>query len=220
MPPSPSQTKGVVWRQVSFLTYTSELILTSVSGIEASSDDPRTELECHDNVFILGSNLFVFESTGRNCNVQPFSSELSMAKCFIIVDGALACDCTCTGEVYVLVDRNKLYTPSIDYSLISTFIMRARGVVINNVPKIHYEDHIVDDHNMSFDRCNLRILLRLNGVFSCFHMIVPTNIELHECKKLLLTSCSSDCNPQCQSYERNDQSMFDLEGNIRKHYRR
>ena len=96
----------------------SEVILTSTSDVEASSVYHRTELDSHANMVILGLNSFVFESTGRTCNVQPFSTDLGIAKDVPIVDGALAYDCPYTHKVYVLVVRNALHVPSIDHNLI------------------------------------------------------------------------------------------------------
>ena len=64
----------------------SEVILTPTSDIEVSSDDPRTELDSHANMVVLGSISFVFESTGRTFNVQPFSSNICIAKDVPIVD--------------------------------------------------------------------------------------------------------------------------------------
>ena len=58
----------------------SEVILTTASDMEASIDDPRTELDSHANMVVLGLNSFVFESTGRTCNVQPFRTDLGVAK--------------------------------------------------------------------------------------------------------------------------------------------
>ena len=72
--------------------YISEVILTTASDMEASFDDPRTELDSHANMVVLGLNSFVFESTGRTCNVQPFSTDLDVAKNVSIIDGALAYD--------------------------------------------------------------------------------------------------------------------------------
>ena len=152
----------------------SEVILTTASDMEASIDDPRTELDSHANMVVLGLNSFVFESTGRTCNVQPFSTDLGIAKDVPIVDGALAYDCPYSGIVYVLVVRNALHVPSMDHNLIPPFIMRAGGVIVNDIPKIHCECPEVDDHFISFDHSDLRILLQLNGVFSYFHTRVPT----------------------------------------------
>ena len=70
----------------------SEVILTPTSDMEVSSDDPRTELDSHANVVVLGSNSFVFESTGRTCEVQLFSSDLGIANDVPIVDVDLAYD--------------------------------------------------------------------------------------------------------------------------------
>ena len=98
--------------------------------------------------------------------------------------------------------------------------MKAGGATINDVPKIHCEDHIVNDHTVSFEHSNLRIPLQLNGVFSYFHTRVPTEIELHECEKLFLTPDSSNWNPHCQFYEKNERSIINFEGDISKHYLR
>ena len=117
--------------------HVSEVILIPASEMEACSDDPRTELDSHANLVVLGSNSFVFESTGRTYNVQPFSSDLDVEKDVPIVDGALAYDCPYTGEVCVLVVRNALHVPSIDYNLIPPFIMRASSFVVNDVPNVH-----------------------------------------------------------------------------------
>ena len=59
--------------------------------------------------------------------------------------------------------------------------MRSSGFIINCLPKIHSEDPIVDGNSVSFDQSDLWIQLRLNGVFSCFHMRVSTETEPHEC---------------------------------------
>ena len=56
--------------------------------------------------------------------------------------------------------------------------------------------------------------------FSCFHARVPTERELHECRKSFLTPDSSGWNPHCQSYERNEQSMLDFESEMPEPSRR
>ena len=71
--------------------YLSEIILIPASDMEVSSDDPRIALDSHASMVVLRSNSFVFETTGRTCNVQPFISELGMAKKSHVVDGALVC---------------------------------------------------------------------------------------------------------------------------------
>ena len=70
--------------------------------------------------------------------------------------------------------------------------MRDGSAIVDDEPKIHCEDHMVENYNVSFDQSDLRIPLRLNGVFSFFHTRVPTETELHECEKLFLAPDSRD----------------------------
>ena len=61
---------------------------------DTASVDTRTELDSHANMMVLGSNVFIFESTDRSCNVHPFDSKLGMSHDVPIVDGALAYECS------------------------------------------------------------------------------------------------------------------------------
>ena len=47
---------------------------------------------------------------------------------------------------------------------------------------------MVVDFSVSFEHSDLRVSLKLNGLFSCFHKKVTSEIELYECEKLFLTS--------------------------------
>ena len=107
-----------------------------------------------------------------------------------------------------------------DHTLIPTFKLRVSGVIVNDVPKTHCEDPAVDDHCVSFEHSVLCIPLQLNGEFSYFQTRLPNERELHECEKVFLTPDSSDWNPQCPSYKRNERQMLDFEGNISEPSRR
>ena len=111
------------------------------------------------------SNLIFSNSTGRVCNIKPFSSDLGIENNVPIVDRAFACDCLCTGEVYFLVIRNSLYVPSTDHKLTLPFIMRSGSVSINDVPKIFFDCLIVDDNSISFESYDLWIPSKINSLF-------------------------------------------------------
>ena len=51
---------------------------------------------------VLGKNSFIFELTGRTCNVKPFDSALGTAANIPIVDGALAYERPHTTKTYVI----------------------------------------------------------------------------------------------------------------------
>lgn len=57
---------------------------------------------------VVGKDAFVFEATGRTCNVTPFTKDLGIAENIPIVDAAIAYDEPMSGETYILLIRNAL----------------------------------------------------------------------------------------------------------------
>ena len=74
----------------------------------------KSELDSHANMVVLGKECFIFESTGKTCNVLPFNTELGIASDVPIVDAALAYDCPFTNETYILIIRNALHIKSME----------------------------------------------------------------------------------------------------------
>ena len=116
-------------------------------------------------MLVLGKDAFIFESTGRTCNVEPFSPELGIARDIPIVDAAIAYDCELTNETYILIIRNALHISSMNHNLLPPFILRQRGITVNDTAKIHCSDPSTDDHCIIFPENELRIPLKLNGIF-------------------------------------------------------
>ena len=163
---------------------------------------------------VLGSHAFIFESTNRTCNVQPFDPSIGTALNIPIVDGAVVYKCPYKGEIYVFIVRNTLHILHLRNNLIPPFVIRAAGVTLNDTPNIHSKDLTIDDHCITFEDSDLRIPLQLSGVFSYFHTRKPTLSELHECPKLFLSSDANDWNPHCQSFEENEQSILTCNGEL------
>lgn len=65
-----------------------------------------------------------------------------------------------------------------------------------------------------FPECELKIPLQLFGIFSYFHCRLLTVTELHECDKAFNTPDSNDWNPNCLSFEQNERSMLDYDGEM------
>ena len=66
---------------------------SNTSGCESNEIyHPRTELDSHANMVVLGMNAFIFESTGRIFSVKPFQSELGTTENVPIVYGAVDYD--------------------------------------------------------------------------------------------------------------------------------
>ena len=127
---------------------------------------------------VLGSNCTIVNNTGHSVEVKPFSDDCKVLQSVPIVHAVIKYECDVTGETYFLVFKNALYVPSMDHNLIPPFIMREAGVVVNDVPKIHCDPPRNDDHCIIFKDANLRIPLKLDGVFSYFESTTPTQQEL------------------------------------------
>ena len=185
------------------------------STVSSDAPMPRTELDSHANMIVVGKNAFVFSKVnGRTCEVTPFSSDLGTVKEVPIVDAAIAYHCQFTNETFVLIVRNALYIHNMDHNLVPPFILREAGVIINDVPKIHVQDPTENDHAIVFPDESLRIPLQLNGIFSYFHSRMPTSQEIDECTKIIITPDSTDWDPHNESYALNEESMLDWHGNM------
>ena len=163
---------------------------------------------------VVGRNAFIFESTGKSCNVLPFSEQLSMAKDVSIVDTAIAYDCPLSIQTYVLLARNALYIPELEHNLISPFMMCAGTVEVNDMPKIHCKDATVKDRSINFSLCEIRIPLQLFETFSYFHTQRPEPNELEEYSKVFITLDVPEWNPHCEYFETNERSMLNYEGEM------
>ena len=196
------------------------IVLTASAVDQENAAAPRTELDSHANMVVLGSNAYIFETSGRTCNVKPFSSDLGIATDVPIVDGAIAYDCPYSRVTYIMIIRNALYIPSMKHNLIPPFIMREGGVDVNDVPKIHCKDPTVHHHCLTFPSIDLRVPLQLLGTFSYFHTRKPDSRELFEKDKIFITPDSAEWNPHCISFEQNERAMLNYEGEMNSNNRR
>ena len=62
------------------------------SFLGPGTSGPKSKIDSHANMVVLGKHLFVFEKTGRTFIVQPFCTDLGIAADVPIVDGAIAYD--------------------------------------------------------------------------------------------------------------------------------
>ena len=80
---------------------------------EDEGPEPRTELDSHANMVVLGKHAFAFDSIqGKHCDAQPFNPKIGQATKVPIVDAAIAHDCPYSHKTYLLIARNALHMPS------------------------------------------------------------------------------------------------------------
>ena len=126
--------------------------------LEADDDDgdllplPRTELDSHANMVLLGKNSFIFDSApGNTCEVVPFDPSIGSKKSVPIVDGDVAYDSSTTNKTYILLFRNALYIPTLETNLVPPFVMREAGLIVNDIPRIHDPNPSDDSHCIRTD---------------------------------------------------------------------
>ena len=85
-----------------------------------------------------------------------------------------------------------------DHNLIPPFVLREAGFIVNDVLRIHCHDITKDSHSIISNDGELRILLRLHGVFSFFPTFRPDDDHYHtgsSSEHYLMTPTGSDWNP-------------------------
>ena len=182
---------------------------------DMDSSPSRTELDSHANMMVCNDDCHIFDSIyKRSTDVEPFDPSLGLSTKVPIVDVALAFDCLVTGQTTVLLARNVLYVPTIRHNLVSLFILREAGGVVNDVPKIHTSTPTKYDHSIIFDDANLNIPLHLNGIFSYFLTRKPTLDEIKFSDKAFITPDTPSWDPYSTHYQENESALTDWEGNI------
>ena len=151
---------------------------------------------------------FVFEFYGKSYNVDPFNNILGSVKDIQITDADIDYYCPYSHEFYILICRNSLYLPNMEYNLLPPFIMREIGSTVNDTPKIHCTDITSKDHCITFSKIDMKIPLHINSTFYIFHKMRPTADEIQSCEKILIPSNHQHCNTYCILYELNEVYMW------------
>ena len=184
-------------------------------GNNDPESDPRTKLDSHANMVVIGKNAHILGSSGRTASVSPFTTAYNALEDIPIFDAAIAYDCLYIGQTYILVCCNALHITSIVHNLIPPSIMREANIVVSEVPKIQTKNPDASDHSIWFPEVNFRIQLSLRGIFSYFLSRKPTIEELRTSDNILmLTPEGHSWNPHSDSYARNEENMLDWEGNM------
>ena len=101
-----------------------------------------------------------------------------------------------------------------EYNLLLPFIMREIGATVNETPKIHCTDPTKKNHCITFFYSELKIPLYTNATFYFFHTRRPTADELKSYEKIFIAPDRQHWNPYFISYELNEISMLNYEGEI------
>ena len=123
-----------------------QAIVSSANSEGADIIGPRTELDSHANMVVVGQDCTIFDDTGLTCTVNAFTKSAGRLEKVPIVDAVVAYDCPLQAKTFLLLMRNALYVPEIHVNLLPPFIVRETGLQINECPKSQANDPTIDTH--------------------------------------------------------------------------
>ena len=136
-----------------------------------------------------------------------------------LVDAVVAWVNQTTCQVHLLHFEKVLYVESMQHHLLSPFILREAGYIVNETARIHTHDN--DLHNNTHciigidENKPLRIPLELYGSFSYFDVIVPagSDFDTPEERRHIMTP-NFEWNPNVEHYAEAESSYLDHTYNL------
>ena len=104
--------------------------------ISNNLDYTRAEFNTHANMMVLGKNYYITNYTGRTAEVEPFLLEIESLYQVPIVDTVMQYDNLYTDEIYLLVFKNTFSILAMTYDLMSPFLLREAGLIVDDVLKL------------------------------------------------------------------------------------
>lgn len=160
---------------------------------------------------VVGKHCLILNCLDELAQVNAYSPDYEPME-LPIVDAAIKYECPYDGLPRYFIIRNALHVKSMDHNLITPFILREKGLTVNNIPKIHIKEPNVDDHSIKFED-GFCVPLQLEGIFSYFPHYAPTARELDETEEIYLLT-PEDFNPHDSAYAKNEAAMLDWKGEI------
>ena len=166
-----------------------------------STSHGHIELDTHADTTVLGSNCVLLSYTGKECEVSPYSSQCEAVQNVPVVTGATVWTNAADGTAYLLIFRESLWMgDKFDHTLVNPNQLRAYGVSV--------QDNPFDTKPLSITTDDVSVELYSEGTIICGDTRTPTESELSQLPRLILTSLHdwdphNVCFPSCsgQSYD-------------------
>ena len=82
---------------------------------------PRTELDSHANMAVVGKHAAIVETTGKTAQVKAFSPDCQTLEDMPIVNAVIKWISPYEEKEHILLIKNALYVPSMDHNLVPPF---------------------------------------------------------------------------------------------------
>ena len=184
-----------------------------------SNGEGRTELDSHANMCVLGKHCLLLSDllSARNVSVGAFAEAAGGLDSVPIVDAMIAYDCPRRNQVYLLILRNVLYIESMDDNLITPFILREAGIIVNDRAKIHCDPGTVteEDHTIQDRETGLFITMQIRSTFSYFPTRIPFDDDFKDGVVVVITPEGPSWDAYDETFADNERSMTNKKGELR-----
>ena len=169
-----------------------------ISTMRSGGSTDRNEVDSHADTTVGGPNCVLLETNGETATVHSFSDERKPFADVPIGTIATAWVNRKTGETFVLIYNEALYFGNrLDHTLLCPNQMRAHGIVVDDTPRQFNKQ---STHSIYMPEVELSIPLEMRGVISYFESHKPSEDELENCRRIVMTSDVS-WNPYDESFE-------------------
>ncbi len=141
----------------------------------------RCELDSHADTCVAGPDFLIFDYTGQQCDVTPYTNDYQPIISVSVVNAATACTDESTGETIILLHNQVLwYGKRMKMSLINPKQMRHYGVTVSDDPtdSTRVFGATLDDTVIPF---------KMDGTVVYFKSRMPSRYELDNCKTVIMT---------------------------------
>ena len=166
-------------------------------------------------MIVLGLQALIIDHIGQSAEVNSFSSDMEGISKVPIIDSVVAYTCPYTRMTYILFMRNLLYIAIMKNNSIPPFIIRESGLTVSDIPNIHCDKPMIEDHSIYDEKTKLWIPLQLDGIFSYFPTREFTLDEMQNCDQIehiFLSPDSKTWDPSSESYSINEDYLVDSGG--------
>ena len=178
------------------------------------------ELDSHANMIVLGEKCHLMSKPGSKgyATVSSFNPEATPLE-IPLVDAVVAWVNPATSLIHLLYFEDVLYIERMKHHLLSPFLLREAGYVVNETARIHTNEEELHQHTHSIvgtdDEKPLCIPLELYGIFSFFDVCIPEGEEFNtpEERRHLMTPIY-EWDPNLDKYADAESSYTDCYNNL------
>ena len=181
----------------------------SRSGTDASEPDSdlNCEMDSHADTVAAGRNFVLYDTPSRTVNVHAYSEEYKPITDIPIATVATVWIDESNGQPYLLIFHEALFFGArLSHSLICPNQLRAQGLTVHDTPQ---QFDPTSTHSIQVHDPPTIIPLHLKGVVSCFPTIKPTDDDLENLPRIIMTS-SATWNPCSSSFAKTEEKYRNL----------